>query len=142
MDLLKIELSNKHLNSIKMAITTKEILKYEPSFNTENGKYEDTSPFIKGTRGGQDYICACRHSNKSFHSYTGWKTHVKNDFHEEYIKKYVKIVEEEKTGLRYKVLELEKKITILKNLLEKATLRGERIDRTNRFERTEAIHLD
>jgi hypothetical protein len=123
-----------------MAITTKQILKYEPTFNIENGLYEDISPFIKGTRGGQDYICACRHSNKSFHSYTGWKTHTKNDFHEEYIKKYVKIVEEEKTGLRHKVLELEKEVSLLKNLLEKANLRAERInDRTNRFERSKVI---
>jgi hypothetical protein len=125
-----------------MAITTKQFLKYEPSFNTENGQYEDISPFIKGSRGGQDYICACRHSNKSFHSYTGWKTHTKNDFHEEYIKKYVKIVEEEKTGLRYKVLELEKEITLLKNLLEKANLRREQINRTNRFERNKVNNLD
>jgi hypothetical protein len=125
-----------------MAITTKQILKYEPTFNIENGLYEDISPFIKGTRGGQDYICACRHSNKSFHSYTGWKTHTKNDFHEEYIKKYVKIVEEEKTGLRHKVLELEKEVSLLKNLLEKANLRAERInDRTNRFERSK-VNLD
>ena len=116
-----------------MAITTKQILKYEPTFNTDNGAYEDISPFIKGSRGGQDYICACRHSNKSFHSYSGWKAHTKNDFHEEYIKKYVKIVEEEKTGLRSKVLELEKEITLLKNLLEKTNLRAER---TNRFERS------
>ena len=118
-----------------MAITTKQILKYEPTFNTDNGVYEDISPFIKGSRGGQDYICACRHSNKSFHSYSGWKGHTKNDFHEEYIKKYVKIVEEEKTGLRFKVLELEKEISLLKNLLEKTNLRAER-DRTNRFERS------
>jgi hypothetical protein len=124
-----------------MAITTKQILKYEPTFNIENGLYEDISPFIKGTRGGQDYICACRHSNKSFHSYTGWKTHTKNDFHEEYIKKYVKIVEEEKTGLRSKVLELEKEITFLKNLLEKTNLCAER-NRTNRFERSKVNDLD
>jgi len=116
-----------------MAITTKQILKYEPTFNIDNGAYEDISPFIKGSRGGQDYICACRHSNKSFHSYSGWKAHTKNDFHEEYIKKYVKIVEEEKTGLRSKVLELEKEIAILKNLIEKTNLRAERI---NRFERS------
>jgi len=122
-----------------MAITTKQILKYEPTFNIQNGVYEDISPFIKGTRGGEDYICACRHSNKSFHSYTGWKAHTKNDFHEEYVKKYIKIAEEEKHGLRHKVQELEKEISLLKNLLEKATLRIERnkLHRKNRFERNE-----
>ena len=122
-----------------MAITTKQLLQYEPKFNVDNGTYEDVSPFVKGARGGQDYICSCRHSNKSFHSYSGWKAHIKNDFHEEYIKKYVKIAEEEKHGLRHKVQELEKEISILKNLLEKATLRIQRdkINRKNRFERNE-----
>ena len=122
-----------------MATTTKQILQYEPTFNPDNGLYEDISPFVKGERGGQDYICSCRHSNKSFHSYSGWKTHTKNDFHEEYVKKYIKIAEEEKNGLRHKVQELEKEISLLKNLLEKATLRIERskINRTNRFQRNE-----
>jgi hypothetical protein len=122
-----------------MATTTKQILQYEPTFNPDNGLYEDISPFVKGEGGGQDYICSCRHSNKSFHSYSGWKTHTKNDFHEEYVKKYIKIAEEEKNGLRHKVQELEKEISLLKNLLEKATLRIERskINRTNRFQRNE-----
>jgi hypothetical protein len=123
-----------------MATTTKEILQYEPTFNPDNGLYEDISPFVKGQRGGQDYICSCRHSNKSFHSYSGWKSHIKNDFHEEYIKKYIKIAEEEKNGLRHKVHALEKEISLLKILLEKATLRIERekINRKNRFERNQS----
>jgi hypothetical protein len=58
---------------------------------------------------------------------------------EEYVKKYVKIAEEEKNGLRHKVRELEKEISLLKILLEKAKLRIERskIHRKNRFERNE-----
>jgi hypothetical protein len=126
-----------------MAITTKQLLQYEPKFNVENGAYEDVSPFVKGARGGQDYVCSCRHSNKSFHSYSGWKAHTKNDFHEEYVKKYVKIAEEEKHGLRNKVQELEKEISLLKNLLEKATLRIERskLHRKNRFDRNEESEI-
>lgn len=97
-----------------MAITTTELLQYSPQFNIDSGNYEDISPFVRNQRGGQTYLCPCRHSNKGFHNYTGWRLHTNNEFHKTYITHYTKIVEEEKTGLRVKVEQLEKEISQLK----------------------------
>jgi hypothetical protein len=87
-------------------------------------------------------MCPCRHSNKGFHNYSGWKLHTNNEFHKTYITNYTKIVEEEKTGLRVKVEQLEKEISQLKLENEKlfrANLHlielQEIKPRINRFER-------
>jgi hypothetical protein len=128
-----------------MAIIATETIQYCPQFNIESGNYEDTSPFVRNQRGGQIHMCPCRHSNKGFHNYSGWKTHINNDFHKIYISNYTKIVEQEKMGLRAKVEQLEKENSQLKLQNEKlcrANLRltelhdqAERSGRSNRFER-------
>ena len=133
-----------------MAIIATETIQYCPQFNIETGNYEDISPFVRNQRGGQIHTCPCRHSNKGFHNYSGWKLHINNDFHKTYISNYTKIVEEEKTSLRVKVEKLEKENSQLKLQNEKlcrANLRltelydqsegqgQSRSSRTNRFER-------
>lgn len=123
-----------------MAITTIESIQYCPQFNIETGNYEDVSPFVRNQRGGQIHMCPCRHSNKGFHNYSGWKLHINNDFHKTYITNYTKIVEEEKMGLRAKVEQLEKEISQLKLENEKLTsanlhLMEQKQTRANRFER-------
>ena len=97
-----------------MAIITTETVQYCPQFNIDTSEYYDVSPFVRNQRGGQLYICPCRHSNKTFHNYSGWKLHTNNDFHKSYINNYSKVVEEEKTTLRNKVQQLEKEIAQLK----------------------------
>jgi hypothetical protein len=124
-----------------MAIITTESIQYSPQFNIDTGMYEDKSPFVRNQRGGQIHICPCRHSNKGFHNYSGWKLHINNDFHKTYITNYTKIVEEEKTGLRVKVEELEKEISQMKLENEKLTranlhlMELQKQNRSNRFER-------
>lgn len=128
-----------------MAITTIETIQYCPQFNIETGNYEDISPFVRNQRGGQIHMCPCRHSNKGFHNYSGWKLHINNDFHKTYITNYTKIVEQEKMGLRAKVEQLEKEISQLKLENEKLTRANGRLieihdqtqrsSRANRFER-------
>lgn len=123
-----------------MAITTIESIQYCPQFNIETGTYEDISPFVRNQRGGQIHMCPCRHSNKGFHNYSGWKLHINNDFHKTYITHYTKIVEQEKMGLRAKVEQLEKEISQLKLENEKLIranlhLMEQKQTRTNRFER-------
>lgn len=134
-----------------MAIIATETVQYIPQFNIDTGNYEDVSPFIRNQRGGQTYTCSCRHSNKSFHNYSGWKLHTNNDFHKTYITNYTKIVEEEKTGLRVKVEKLEKEISQLKIENEKLCRANLHLieyhsqikkSRVNRFERKNEITID
>jgi len=134
-----------------MAIIATETIQYSPQFNIDTGNYEDKSPFVRNQRGGQVHMCPCRHSNKGFHNYSGWKLHINNDFHKTYITNYTKIVEQEKMGLRAKVEQLEKEISQLKleneklcrsNLYLIESTQPVQKSRVNRFERKISTAID
>ena len=65
---------------------------YIPSFNPENGKYEDTCPIPPRSR--IEHRCMCNHKGTLFYTPTQFKSHIKLKKHIYYVEHYIENIKE------------------------------------------------
>ena len=74
-----------------MALTTPTVV-YTPSWDTEEEKYVDLIPCVKGSRGNQTYICSCGGKNIMLKTYTQFESHFERKCHQQFRARYGEVM--------------------------------------------------
>ena len=102
------------------ALVTTKLIDYKPSFNNDDGKYFDESPYRAYQRNRPVYKCACK-SGVIFSNSGDFNQHIKSMTHKEWLKTYKESVvdETEIKELRIMIGKLENRNRILTRMCKK-----------------------